>query len=386
MTAAPSRSFIYGLPRPVFFSQCHGVGGAIAHAVGMFDGLTRLGFTGVVLSGDVPEPDVFEAATFRSLGTAAGWTSRWAWNERFCKEAAKLAADMAPELFYLRYSVSFAPHLPRLRRLLPPELPLVVEVNRLGTQRIPGLGRVEGHFLKAATHVVGPTEQIKQWAAARLAGTRTTVLCLPNAVDITRFPAQRSPTNASLAGPLAAPKLGYFGLLKKETYNIDVLLRAMRLLADLEPAATLDIVGDGPALDHLQRLAASLRLSNTRFLGPAPRADVPGRLQHYDVLMNPGSASFQSPIKLFEYMAAARPILAARTAVTEALLEAPGCGLLYDALNAEDLVAKLRALCADGDLRCRLAARAREEAERHHTWDQRVRQLLAHMGTDTKPS
>jgi glycosyltransferase involved in cell wall biosynthesis len=113
-----------------------------------------------------------------------------------------------------------------------------------------------------------------------------------------------------------------------------------------------------------------------RFEGAIPADAVPSCLRAMDILVytNTRQNGFQSPIKLYEYMAAGRAIVAADTPQVGELFGRGGLGLTYQCSNVADLTSKLGVLAADEKLRADLGAAAAAEAV-HHSWDSRVVRL-----------
>jgi glycosyltransferase involved in cell wall biosynthesis len=82
-----------------------------------------------------------------------------------------------------------------------------------------------------------------------------------------------------------------------------------------------------------------------------------------------------SPLKLFEYMSAGKPIVASDLPVLREVLDEANAVLV----DPEDADAWARALesLRDAGLRERLGVRARRDFLERHTWDIRARKVLA---------
>ncbi len=146
-----------------------------------------------------------------------------------------------------------------------------------------------------------------------------------DAVDLRPFASLPSLEEAKVQWrlPTDRPVIGYAGsLVTQDTLEKGVfdLLRACKTMADHGIRIQGWVVG-GPQ-DWVQRamdLATELGIiSLVRFEGPIPAVRVPSALAACDVLVYPAPASrhpyFQrdtSPLKLFEYLAARRPIVCA---------------------------------------------------------------------------
>jgi glycosyltransferase involved in cell wall biosynthesis len=88
--------------------------------------------------------------------------------------------------------------------------------------------------------------------------------------------------------------------------------------------------------------------------------------------------AFTSPLKLFEYMAAGRPIIASDLPSIREVLADGHNALLVAAGNPQAITAAVRQLAGDPALGARLAAQALEDV-REYTWDKRAARLTAHF-------
>jgi glycosyltransferase involved in cell wall biosynthesis len=163
--------------------------------------------------------------------------------------------------------------------------------------------------------------------------------------------------------------------------GVDVLLAA---LARVPGARGLIVGGPGrePDLDRLQSQARQLGLgSRVTFTGLVPPPRVPELLARADVLVLPNPASaistrFTSPLKLFEYMAAGRPIIASDLPAIREVIEPEVHGLLVPPGDPEALASAIRRMLDDSQLRDRLARAARTRVD-DYTWDRRGERLEA---------
>jgi len=161
--------------------------------------------------------------------------------------------------------------------------------------------------------------------------------------------------------------------------GVDVLLEALARLPDVRGL----IVGGHraePDLARTQSLAERLGLGErVTFTGLVEPARVPDLLSQADVLVLPNTASaistrFTSPLKLFEYMAARRPIVASDLPSIREILRDGENALLVSAGNADALAAAIDRLLADRDLAARLARAAFDEVPLY-SWERRAERL-----------
>jgi glycosyltransferase involved in cell wall biosynthesis len=130
--------------------------------------------------------------------------------------------------------------------------------------------------------------------------------------------------------------------------------------------------------------------SRITFTGLIPPADVAARLRECDVLTLPNPASaistaFTSPLKLFEYMASGRPIVASDLPAIREVLRHDENALLVQPGNPQALVAGIVRIKEDAALGRRLAEQARIDV-REFTWARRAERLEALFATVTGAS
>ena len=121
--------------------------------------------------------------------------------------------------------------------------------------------------------------------------------------------------------------------------------------------------------------------------GGLPHEQIPDVLRGIDVAVAPYPASeefYFSPLKVLEYMAGGRAIVASRIGQLRQLIRDGETGLLVEPGSAPALAAAVRRLRADAGLRDRLARGARQEVERHHTWRARAAAILALVAADQR--
>jgi glycosyltransferase involved in cell wall biosynthesis len=163
--------------------------------------------------------------------------------------------------------------------------------------------------------------------------------------------------------------------------GVDVLLDA---LAQVPGAKGLIVGGHSaePDLARTQARAAELGLGErVTFTGLVPPDRVPGLLRQAAVLALPNQASaistrFTSPLKLFEYMAAGRPIVASDLPSIREVLHDRVDALLVAPGDPRALAAAIREVLADRALARRLASAA-AAAVPHYGWDRRAERLEA---------
>jgi glycosyltransferase involved in cell wall biosynthesis len=149
--------------------------------------------------------------------------------------------------------------------------------------------------------------------------------------------------------------------------DLTVVLDAAKLL---EKDAKIQFVflGDGKEKENLVAYANDLGLKNVTFLPPVPKTGMAAALAGADaclaILKPLDEYKTTYPNKVFDYMAAGRPVLLAIDGVIREVVEAAGCGLFAQPGDPAALAEAAHKLAADRDetLRMGLAGRAYLEA------------------------
>jgi glycosyltransferase involved in cell wall biosynthesis len=195
----------------------------------------------------------------------------------------------------------------------------------------------------------------------------------------------RATARAALGWPADAFVVGYMGRLHtmKMDKGVGTLIDALK---DVD-GATLALVG-GPddMAEQFRQYWLSLGLDGARFInaGQVSPDKVPLYLSAFDVCAMPFPwtehfAYYASPIKLFEYMAARRAIVASDLPSVAEVVQDDESALLVPPGDATALAAALVRLRDDPALRERLAACAHTEVMAHYTWAARAKAILAHI-------
>lgn len=138
--------------------------------------------------------------------------------------------------------------------------------------------------------VISPTELIA--TELRNAGVRRPLEIVSNGLDLERF------HGAPREQPDRGVRYLHVGRLSFEK-NADVLLWAFLRIRKVQPDATLDIVGDGPALSSLRAEAERLKFGDSvRFHGFVARAGLPELYPEYDCFLTASTMETQGLVVL----------------------------------------------------------------------------------------
>jgi glycosyltransferase involved in cell wall biosynthesis len=137
------------------------------------------------------------------------------------------------------------------------------------------------------------------------------------------------------------------------------------------------VLGSGPEARRISSLAEHYPGRVTLKDG-IPHHDVPRHLRAMDIAVAPYPALepfYFSPLKVLEYMAAGRAIVASKAGQISELIRDGQTGTLVEPGNASQLAEAIRRLGADPALRQSLGSKAREEALRSHRWTDRAMRI-----------
>ncbi|MGH7090269.1 MAG: glycosyltransferase family 4 protein, partial [Stellaceae bacterium] len=174
--------------------------------------------------------------------------------------------------------------------------------------------------------------------------------------------------------------LGFTGFVR-EWHGLD---RVIDLIADSDPSLRLHllIVGEGPARRSLEARAAELGISErVTMAGVVPREEVPEYVTAYDIALQPHVVPYASPLKLFEYMALSRAIVAPASPNIREVLVHEETALLFDVADQAAFTAAIRRLVYNPALRQRLGRSARAAIDAQGlTWQRNAERIIALIG------
>ena len=277
---------------------------------------------------------------------------------------ARLPAALRPPVVY--ESHGYAPDVAA-------ELPHLISTARPASRRkLARLAAREALVWREAAGYVTITKALADLLTERF-GARENLAVVADGV---RLPAGHVRTPVP-AGPPLAGYAGHLYAWKGVDILIDAIARA--------PAVRGLIVGGHDQEGDLARVRERARRSGVEarveFAGMVAPDAVAAHLQRASTLVLPNLATaistrFTSPLKLFEYMAAGRPIVASDLPALREVLQDGVNALLVPAGDPAALAAALERLASAPDLADRLARAAVADAARFG-WDQRAARLDA---------
>ncbi|MFO7801589.1 MAG: glycosyltransferase [Desulfovermiculus sp.] len=203
-------------------------------------------------------------------------------------------------------------------------------------------------------------------------------LVLPNGANPQRFvPQGKDQALLDACGISREHVVVGFSGIPRQWHGLDFFSQALEQLALEEKNIFVLIVGDGPARNDLEaRLQKSPLAGSYCITGRVGPDQIPGYVGLFDVAVCPGTTFYASPMKLVEYMALARAVLAPKTPNILDMVSDGREGLLFTDKSANDFQEKLKALLEDHQLRQELGQQARTRVLEDLNWQNNARKIL----------
>lgn len=236
---------------------------------------------------------------------------------------------------------------------------------------------LENRAWRTATHVLPVTQVLAELIqAARVPSARITVI--PNGIDADRFRHDlRSEEAKDAIGLAGKTVLGFTGFMRS-WHGLETVVE---MLARPETPASLHflLIGDGPAKPQLEKRAAELNVANRiTFAGLVDRNKVATHVAAFDIALLPKVVDYASPLKLFEYMALGKAILAPDQPNIREVLTPGVDALLFEPDQPIEMARAIIRLAGDAGARERLGNAARTTIDaRGFTWRANAERILA---------
>jgi glycosyltransferase involved in cell wall biosynthesis len=204
------------------------------------------------------------------------------------------------------------------------------------------------------------------------------LVVLHDAVDSARFNGTHARFRSRSVGPDADFTLGYFGSIAPGR-GLETLFDAVAATPWLRLRLAGRVTADKEMDGVVQRARESLG-SRLEWLGSVAHSRIPELMQSCDALAIPytrdlRTAGVMSPLKLFEYMAAGRPVVSSQIGTLSEILEDGVNCVSFEPGDPASLVQALTRLRCSETLRNRVSIAAQSTA-REYTWKRRARRIL----------
>jgi glycosyltransferase involved in cell wall biosynthesis len=160
-------------------------------------------------------------------------------------------------------------------------------------------------------------------------------------------------------------------------HRVPLLLESFARLRD--ERLFLILVGEGRTQSECRAMVAALGIGDrVAFVGRVPYHDVPAFIAAADIAVQPATLDYGDSMKLREFMAVGRPVIAPRVPAIARHVDHERTGILFEADDPAALAAAIARLAADPPRRSRLGETAACLAA-NHSWALRAATLAGHM-------
>ena len=225
--------------------------------------------------------------------------------------------------------------------------------------------------------VTCPSNVTREYIAS-LGLSRKLVTVIPNGVSPSDFP-----PSPLLAREGRVPVLLYIGTLA-DWQGLEVVLKALPKILESQ-SVRLQIVGRGRSRQRkfLEKQIHKLGIEAHVTIQPAvPHHEVPALIAESDICIAPLGLNDRNvtqgacPIKVLEYMASSRPLIASNMPIVRELVREDVDALLFSPNDPEDLARQVLTLLNDFELSKQLSDSATERALSKFTWHESQKKLL----------
>lgn len=341
-----------------------------------------------------PGPDVETAFhSFKAFNATLGVTNcvpgqlrSVLYNQELARQLIQRFDSTPPDFIYERASVygiagALLARTLRLPRIVELNAPLAIEHS---TYRGNGLGELaaqaEKWALLQADAVLAVSEPLRDYVVS-LGVEPGRVRVLPNGVDSELFhPGPPDPEVRARWGFGDGPVIGFVGGLRA-WHGVEALPILLERLLPRYPSLQLAVAGNGPLRGELERELQCRGLGRSAvFAEWIPHEAIPNLISQFDVAVAPYPQTdhfwYFSPLKLFEYMACGKAVVAADVGQIADVIRDGETGILYPQGDMDALIAACDRLLADPGLRRRIGQAAAKEIHSRYTWESNA----AHVG------
>jgi len=238
--------------------------------------------------------------------------------------------------------------------------------------------RLEFQAYRECDVIVVISEMLKELICAEAGVAKNKVVAVPNGVNTRIFDPSRYTARRLFPGFT----VGFVGRLNA-WQALELLLHAVKELREEQDLdINVAIVGDGVMKNEWSSLVSTLGLEKAvQFTGQIKFDEVPSYIAGFDTGYSgqvdlKTAGMYLSPLKLYEYLAMAKPVVAAEFADARRLIRDGETGFLFESGNKQDLKRAVREAWLSRQKLPAIGRLAREEVVAQHSWKARVAQMI----------
>lgn len=301
-------------------------------------------------------------------------------SRKLYKKSKILFNNRKPDLIYERYELYGSAGMKLAQKF---NIPFMLEINAAllwGPKRRlnfrPLARYVENNIFKSAGAIIITTDNLRDYVI-RKGVDKNKIFEVPDGVDFEKFNPEISGISIKKKYKLEKKQIvGFVGSLSKRQ-GLSILLDAAEKCKQQIPDIHFLIVGEGFEEPKLKKLVKDNKLENiVTFTGAVSHNDIPAYIAAMDITVLPNMSIYSSPVKIFEYMAMAKPTIAPAQGQMNRFFENGKEILLIKSGDQEQLVSNIIRLFSNTTLRKRLGSSARHKVSNSYTWKHNAKRIL----------
>lgn len=234
-----------------------------------------------------------------------------------------------------------------------------------------------GFIYRRAGGIVAITENLKKYYLSKYKIPESKILVASDAVDLKEFEnsLKKEDARKKIGLPIDKKIILYTGHLYKWK-GVNTLAESAKLF----DGSILFVFVGGTDYDIKLFKKKYSDIKNILIIGRKPHSEIPLYLSSADVLVLPNSGKedisrlYTSPMKLFEYMASNRPIVASDLPSIREILNEEN-SVLFTPNNFENLKKVIKKVLDDDKLSKKISEKAFEDVK-NYTWEKRVKNII----------
>jgi len=263
------------------------------------------------------------------------------------------------------------------------KIPCIVEVNGLMTdeQKMTGMLRriitkSESNTFSLADKIIVVTSKLKETLQSDYSVPENKIVVIENGVNTDLFrPINKEDVKSDLDLDGNYHYVGFSGSFAPWHGLEDLVKSAPMILKEVENTKFL-LVGDGVMKEQIIQMANDLNLTDKFiFVNRVPYEEVPKYVNVFDVcVILKKKAIIGSPLKLWEYMACGKPVIATNTQDFK-VLEEYNAGILVDSEKTEEVADAIITLLKNKELREEMGKNGRKHVVENRSWESVAREV-----------
>ncbi len=235
----------------------------------------------------------------------------------------------------------------------------------------------EKNKIQKADKIIVVSTALKEFIIKKYCAKEDDIIIQPNCINISKITINTEKVDEiKLKYDFKNYKvIGFVGSILPH-HGVDILIDAFNLVLQKDNNIKLLIVGDGSIVDQLKSKIEKLGISNKIiFTGKISHSLVFNYIQCMDICVMAKSNWYGSPIKIFEYAAIGKPVIAPETPAVLDVMEHLKTGYITK-MNAHELAEGIHFALNNSELSALWAANFKNKVMAEFTWDKAAQKII----------